>query len=158
MDPDPDPAIFVLDLQGANKKLIFKKFFCLLLFKGTFTSFFKDKKSKEVTKQQNSRNHGFSYYFCLMIDGSGAGSGSATLLVNSHWKPGQEMNRGPTMRQAGVLKIHLTPLKLCFTPNSSVSVSISTKCKDKLCLFQYALKNTENYDIYETDEKDKALL
>jgi hypothetical protein len=44
---DPDLAIFVLDLQDANKKLIFqKKFFCLLLFEGTLTSFFKDKKSK----------------------------------------------------------------------------------------------------------------
>jgi hypothetical protein len=38
MDPDPDPAIFVIDLQI--------KFFCLLLFEGAFTSFFKDKKSK----------------------------------------------------------------------------------------------------------------
>jgi hypothetical protein len=28
-----------------------KKFFCLLLFEGTFTSFFKDKSQKEVTKQ-----------------------------------------------------------------------------------------------------------
>jgi hypothetical protein len=48
MDPDPDadPAIFVTDLQDANKKLIKKKFFCSLLFEGTFTSFFKDKKSK----------------------------------------------------------------------------------------------------------------
>jgi hypothetical protein len=50
MDPDPDPAIFVIDLQDANKS--YKKFFCLLLFEGTFTSFFKDQKStKEVTKQ-----------------------------------------------------------------------------------------------------------
>jgi hypothetical protein len=39
---DPDPAIFILDLQDATKK---SKFFCLLLFEGTFTSFFKDKKS-----------------------------------------------------------------------------------------------------------------
>jgi hypothetical protein len=41
MDPDadPDPAIFVSDLQDVKKK------FCLLLFEGTFTSFFKDKKS-----------------------------------------------------------------------------------------------------------------
>ncbi len=31
---DPDPAIFVIDLQDANKKLIFSKFFCLLLFEG----------------------------------------------------------------------------------------------------------------------------
>jgi hypothetical protein len=27
MDPDPDPAIFVIDLQDANKKLILKKSF-----------------------------------------------------------------------------------------------------------------------------------
>jgi hypothetical protein len=46
-DSDPDPPVFVIDLQEANKKLIFKKtFFGLLLFEGTFTSFFKDKKSK----------------------------------------------------------------------------------------------------------------
>jgi hypothetical protein len=50
MDPnaDPDPAIFVTDLQDADKKQFKKKFFCLILFAGTFTSFFKDKK---VTKQ-----------------------------------------------------------------------------------------------------------
>jgi hypothetical protein len=36
MDSDPDPAIFVIDLQDARKKLI--------------TLFFKDKKSKKVTK------------------------------------------------------------------------------------------------------------
>jgi hypothetical protein len=48
---DPDPDIFVIDLQDASKKLIFEhNFFCLLLFEGTFTSFFKDKKSKRVTK------------------------------------------------------------------------------------------------------------
>jgi hypothetical protein len=29
---DPDPAIFVIDLQDANKKLNKKKLFCLLLF------------------------------------------------------------------------------------------------------------------------------
>jgi hypothetical protein len=54
MDPDPDPASFVIDLQDASKKLIFNTiFFCVLLiayFEGTFTSFFKDKKSKRATK------------------------------------------------------------------------------------------------------------
>jgi hypothetical protein len=39
-------------------------FFCLLIFKGTLTSFFKDKKSKRSKK--NSRNQTFSYYFCLI--------------------------------------------------------------------------------------------
>jgi hypothetical protein len=48
MDPDPDstpdldPVIFISDLQGVNKKLLF---FGLLHFEGTFTSFFEDKKS-----------------------------------------------------------------------------------------------------------------
>jgi hypothetical protein len=50
MDPDPDPAIFAIDLQEANKKLFFYIFFCLLLFEGTFTSFFKDKKSNRSHK------------------------------------------------------------------------------------------------------------
>ncbi len=51
MDPDSDPAIFVIDLQDVSKKLIFEhNFFCLLLFEATLTSFFKDKKSKRVTK------------------------------------------------------------------------------------------------------------
>jgi hypothetical protein len=36
---DPDPAIFLIDLQDANKK------------QGTFQSFFKDKKKKKVTNQ-----------------------------------------------------------------------------------------------------------
>jgi hypothetical protein len=43
MDPDPDPALFVLDLQDANRKAIFSKFSCFLLFEGTLTSFFKVK-------------------------------------------------------------------------------------------------------------------
>jgi hypothetical protein len=54
MDPDPnadpDPSIFIIDLQDANKKLFKKKFFCILLFEGTFTSFFKSKKSKRNHK------------------------------------------------------------------------------------------------------------
>jgi hypothetical protein len=39
MDPDPDSAIFVIDVQDANKKL-----------EGVFTSFFRDKKSKRSRK------------------------------------------------------------------------------------------------------------
>jgi hypothetical protein len=54
MDPDPDAdsSIFIIDLQDANKKLFFLlKFSCILLFEGTFTSFFKDKKSKRSHKR-----------------------------------------------------------------------------------------------------------
>jgi hypothetical protein len=52
-DPDagPDPPIFVIDFQEANKKLIiFKKFFCLL-GKVHLHHFSKIKSQKEVTKQ-----------------------------------------------------------------------------------------------------------
>jgi hypothetical protein len=72
-----DPAIFVIDLQDVNKKKVSFNFFCLLLLEGTFTSFLKDK--KVTKKSQNSRNQGFSYYFCWMMEGSGFGS--ATLVA-----------------------------------------------------------------------------
>ncbi len=49
-DVDPDPSLFIIDLQDANKKLFSLKFPCMLLFEGTFTSFFKDKKSKRSHK------------------------------------------------------------------------------------------------------------
>jgi hypothetical protein len=54
MDPDPDHAIFVIDLQDVKK-------FCLglLLLEATVRSFFKDK--KVIEKSQNRRNEGFSY-------------------------------------------------------------------------------------------------
>ena len=53
---DPDPAIFVIDLQDISKKLNFlHNFFCLLLFEGTFTLFFKDKKSQKESHNSDSR-------------------------------------------------------------------------------------------------------
>jgi hypothetical protein len=82
-DSDPDPAIFVTDLQDANKKLNFlNQFFCLLLFEGTFTSFSKDKKSNRSHKTVGIKIF-LMYYFCLMI-GSGSvpltnGSGSGSM-------------------------------------------------------------------------------
>jgi hypothetical protein len=58
----PHPALFVSDLQNANK--IFFLIFLLItvLFEGTFTSFFSDKKSK---MSQNCRIQGVCYYFLL---------------------------------------------------------------------------------------------
>ena len=81
MDPDsdPDPAIFVIDLQDASKKLIFNTIFSAYYFlKVLLHHFSKVKRKKKVTK---SSYQGFSYCFCLMIKGSGSipltnGSGS----------------------------------------------------------------------------------
>ncbi len=73
-DPPPDPILYASELQDVNKKM------CLLLFEGSFTSFFGDKK---VTKNsQNRRSQGLSYYVHLIMGGSGSGrpdSGSETL-------------------------------------------------------------------------------
>jgi hypothetical protein len=85
---DPDPDILVIDLQDANKKLIFN-FFCKLLFEATLTSVFKDKKSKRV---KNSRNQGFSYYFSTMIEGSGSRAGSGSVHVTSGSGSGRPKN------------------------------------------------------------------
>ncbi len=49
---DPDPAIFVSDLQDINQqKKFFLSSFYILLFEGTFTWFFKDKKSQRSHKK-----------------------------------------------------------------------------------------------------------
>ncbi len=69
-DPDlaPYPDLFISDLQDTNKNLILKNF-CSLLFKVHLHHSSQIKGHKEVTTQQKSR---FSYYFCLMMGGSGS--------------------------------------------------------------------------------------
>jgi hypothetical protein len=71
-DPDPDPAIFIIDLQDANKKLILKKSFSAYYFLKVHTGIYHFSKIKCQKKSKKSRNEGFSYYFCLMIEGSGS--------------------------------------------------------------------------------------
>jgi hypothetical protein len=81
MDPDPNPAIFVIDLQDASKKLIFNTIFSAYCFlKAHLHHFSKIKSQKE---SQNRRNQGFSYYFCMMIEGSGSGAGSGAIPLTS---------------------------------------------------------------------------
>jgi hypothetical protein len=73
-DTDPDPSIFVITFKTPTKNLFFiKKFFCLLLFEGTFTSFSKIKSQKEVGITV------FLTIFCLMIEGFGSGAGSGSI-------------------------------------------------------------------------------
>jgi hypothetical protein len=74
LDPAPDPAIFIIGLQDAN-------FSAYYFLKVHLHQFSKIKSHKEVTK---SKNRGFSYYFCFMVEGSGFvpqtnGSGSRSL-------------------------------------------------------------------------------
>jgi len=71
MDPDPDPVIFLSDLQGVNNKI----FFWVITFWRYIFIIFKD---KVIKKSQNSRNQCFSYFFLLDDRGSGPGSISLT--------------------------------------------------------------------------------
>ncbi len=59
----------LVTFKMSTKISSFSNFFCLLLFEGTFKSFLKIKIRK---KSQNSGNQCFSYYFLLMIEGSGS--------------------------------------------------------------------------------------
>ncbi len=60
-DPDPDPAIFVCDIQDGNKKYFRFQSFLLLLFEGTvYISF---QREKVIMKSQNSRNQVFLLFF-----------------------------------------------------------------------------------------------
>jgi hypothetical protein len=80
MDPDsdPDPAIFVIDLQDASKKLFFNTIISACYFLKLHLHYFSKIKSQK--ESQNSRIQDFSYYFCMIIEGSGSGFGSGTLL------------------------------------------------------------------------------
>ncbi len=83
-----DPSLWLIDLDPGSgscyfhhwplrcqpKTNFFKNFLCLLLFEGTFTVLHNFSKIKSPKESQNSRNPGFSYYFCMMIEGSGSGS------------------------------------------------------------------------------------
>jgi hypothetical protein len=64
-DPEPDPVIFVIDLQDASKKLIFNTIFSTYYFLKLHLHHFSKKKSQK--ESHNSRNQ------CC---GSGSESGS----------------------------------------------------------------------------------
>ncbi len=61
-DADPDPYIFIIDLQDANKKLIKKSFPAYYPLKVPLRHLSKIKSQKEVKKQYKAR---FSLLFLL---------------------------------------------------------------------------------------------
>jgi hypothetical protein len=83
---DPDPAIFVIDLQDASKKLFFNTIFSAYYFLKIHLHHLSKMKSQK--ESQNSTNQGFSYYFCMIIEGSGSGSIPLTSGYGSgSWRP-----------------------------------------------------------------------
>ena len=107
MDPDPDPSISIINLQDANKKIILKKrFFCILHFEGSFSSFFKGKKSTRRHKTVEIKV--FFYYFCLVIEGSGSiplTNGSGSMRPKNMWIRIRIRNFGTSVADPGLSAI-----------------------------------------------------
>jgi hypothetical protein len=126
-DADPDPSIFIIDLQDANKKLTFLFYFsCILLFKGIFLHHFS--KIKNQKESQNSRNQGFSYYFCMMIERSG--SGSMPLTSGSGSGRPKTCKSGGSGSGSATLPtgLHFEPSSLyCERPRPSMALFLSSK-------------------------------
>jgi hypothetical protein len=87
---DPDPEIFVIDLQDASKILIFYTIFSAYYFLKVHLHHVS--KIRSQNESQNRRSQGFSYYFCIMIEGSGSGSipltsgsGSGSRRLKNMW-------------------------------------------------------------------------
>jgi hypothetical protein len=76
---DPDPAIFLIDLQDASKKQIFNTIFSAYYFLKVHLHHISKIKSQK--ESQYRRNQGFSYYFCMMIEGSGSGAVSGSRSI-----------------------------------------------------------------------------
>ncbi len=88
MDLAPDPAIFVIDLQDANKKLFFPSFPVYYFLKVHLHNFSEIKSHKEVTQKVGIKV--FLYYFCLMINRSGfvaLTNGSGSRMLKKHSDP-----------------------------------------------------------------------
>ncbi len=111
MDLDLDPGsgsyYLVIDLQDASKKIIFNTIFSAYYFLKIHLQHFS--KIKTQKESQNRRNQGFSYYFCMMIEGSrsGTGSWSIPLTGGSGSGSGRPKNMLIRIRNTAVYPIHM---------------------------------------------------
>ncbi len=106
---DPYPAIFVIDLQHASKKLIFNTIFSAYYFLKVHLHHFSKIKSQK--ESQNIRNQGLSYYFWMMMEGSGSGSIPLTSGSGSgSWRPKNMWIWWIRIRNTGLL-INPDPIK-----------------------------------------------
>jgi hypothetical protein len=110
MDPDPAIFYFLIDLQDANKKLMY---FCLLpvLLEGTFISFFNDKKSKK-----SHRTVGIRFFLLFLLNDRRPGSGSPP-LINGYG------SRRPKNKRIRRIRIRNTGFTCCCTLGTVVLLS-----------------------------------
>jgi hypothetical protein len=77
---DPHLLFSSLTVKMPTKKNFLFYFSCLLLLTVHLHHFSKIISQKE---SQNSWKQGFSYYFCMMIEGSGSGAGSGSIPLTN---------------------------------------------------------------------------
>jgi hypothetical protein len=93
-----------LNFKMPTKNYFKKKFFCILLFEGTFTSFFKDKRSKRSHKAAGIKV--LPYFFLLNDKRSGSipltnGSGSGSRRPKTHGSGGSGFGSGSATLPSG---------------------------------------------------------
>jgi hypothetical protein len=103
---DPDPAIFVIILEDASKKLIFSAYYFLKLHLHQFS------KIKSPKGVKNSSNQAFSYYFCMMIEGSGSARLKNMLI---RWiRIRNTDNKGIYQRKWRFISLNLNHVNVCY--------------------------------------------
>ncbi len=106
---DPDPSIFVIELQDANKKLA-KKIFCFLLFKGTCTPFFKDPESDPDP------------YIWLMDPGPDQGGPKQTDLTDPDPQHGKRDKNSPRNEISVQVMLSQRRITFLFTQNKLIKI------------------------------------
>jgi hypothetical protein len=106
----------------------FSKIFCLLLFEGTsFTSFFKDKKSKRNHKIVKIKV--YLTFFCFLMEGAGSGSRSGSVQIMTD--PGGTNTSAPDKDPQHCIKIICPLFYLIVLVRHLLSFpsrSVTTKC------------------------------
>ncbi len=118
LDPIPDPAIFVSDLKA------FAYYFLNTWTYIYIIHFSRIKSHKEITKQWKSC---FAYYFCLMMEASGSGTGKPT---KSHGSYGS----GSTTLSQWEPRVIRLNRKTAFVLKQSTSIQVEQR-GGKICNF-----------------------
>ena len=103
-------SLRLFDLQDAKKIIFFLHCFAILLYEGTFKSFFNDK--KDIKNSKNSRNKDFSYSFGFMMKGSGS--------VQHMTNPDPDHNTAWLYQYPGMVRVLVYVLSILFFPKLQV--------------------------------------
>jgi hypothetical protein len=109
----------LLTFNMPAKKLIFNTIFSAYYFLKVHLHHFSKIKSQKAS--QKIRNQGLSYYFCMIIEGSGSGSLPLTSESGSgSWRPKNMWIRWIRIRR---IRLRNTARNPCFSPDEAVGAA-----------------------------------